>query len=77
MHAVINEPRKISMAIYYNECKVRLGVAECIYAGNFLKDAADLSPIEKRQWFSRQLALNVSVTYAGAIHQLLVTLNFL
>jgi hypothetical protein len=26
---------------------------------------------------SRQLALNVSVTYSGAIHQLLVTLNFL
>ena len=72
MHTEINVPHKISKSIYYNEHKIRLGVAECIYAGNFLKDAADLTRIEKRQWFSRQIALNPWVE-ANALH---ITINF-
>lgn len=45
------------------------------------KDPAQLSPDEQQQLQqvqnSRQLALNVQVTYAGAIHQLVVTLKFI
>lgn len=45
------------------------------------KDPAQLTPDEQQQLQqvqnSRQLALNVSVTYAGAIHQLVVTLKFI
>ncbi len=45
------------------------------------KDPAQLSPEEQQQLQqvqnSRQLALSVSVTYAGAIHQLVVTLKFI
>ena len=45
------------------------------------KDPSQLTPAEQQQLQqvqnSRQLALNVSVTYAGAIHQLLVTLKFI
>jgi Relaxase/Mobilisation nuclease domain len=72
MYIAINEARKISMSIYYNECKVRLGVAECVYAGNFLQDAADLSRVEKAERFSRQIALNRWV----GINALHITINF-
>jgi hypothetical protein len=45
------------------------------------KDPAQLAPDEQQQLQqiqnSRQLALNVSVTYAGAIHQLVITLKFI
>jgi hypothetical protein len=72
MYIDINEARKISMSIYYNECKVRLGVAECVYAGNFLQDAADLSRVGKAERFSRQIALNRWVEI-NALH---ITINF-
>ena len=43
-------------------------------------DPSQLTPAQQQQLQqvqnSRQLAFNVSVTYAGAIHQLVVTLNF-
>jgi hypothetical protein len=38
-------------ALYYNEQKVLRGDAECLYAGNFLKDADELDFDEKREWF--------------------------
>jgi hypothetical protein len=45
------------------------------------KDPAQLSPDEQQQLQqvqnSRQLALNISITYAGAIHQLVVMLKFI
>ena len=45
------------------------------------KDPAQLAADEQQQLQqvqnSRQLALNVSVTYAGAIHQLVITLKFI
>jgi hypothetical protein len=45
------------------------------------KDPAQLSADEQQQLQqvqnSRQLALNISVTYAGAIHQLVITLKFI
>jgi hypothetical protein len=44
-------------------------------------DPSQLTPAQQQQLQqvqnSRLLAFNVSVTYSGAIHQLVVTLNFL
>jgi len=47
--------------MYYNEQKVKAGQAQCIYAGNFLPDAADLTPGDKRRRFSDVLQLNQRV----------------
>lgn len=45
-------------SILYNENKVAAGIAKCVFAGNFLKDAEALSLIEKLQRFDDLLALN-------------------
>ena len=48
MVAKINAVREINRAIYYNEHKVAEGLANCIYAHNFIKDATDLNLREKK-----------------------------
>ncbi|HEV3413390.1 MAG TPA: relaxase/mobilization nuclease domain-containing protein [Puia sp.] len=58
MVAKIKAIQHINRAIYYNEHKVSEGVAECLYAGNFLKDAAQLSLLEKKQWFHQIMVLD-------------------
>src|SRR5579864_1365997 len=49
---------KIGTLLYYNERKLKEKKAECIYAGNFLKDAADLTFLDKKQRFQNLLELN-------------------
>ncbi len=61
MVAKIKTVLDINRAIYYNEHKVKEGVAECLYAGNFLKDAPQLSLLEKKQWFHQIMALNQQI----------------
>lgn len=51
--------------LYYNEKKVSRNEAQCIYAGNFVKDAADLSPREKRKHFRERSELNQRTTSNG------------
>lgn len=53
--------------LYYNEKKVRQKEAECIHAGNFLKDARQLSYEDKRQRFAHQNELNQR-TKRNAVH---------
>lgn len=61
MVAKIKTVQNINRAIYYNEHKVKEGAAECLYAGNFLKDAPQLSLLEKKQWFHQIIALNQQI----------------
>jgi hypothetical protein len=58
MFAKILTSRNINKTIDYNEKKVGQGVAICLYAGNFLKDAPELALLEKKQWFGNIIALN-------------------
>lgn len=58
MIAKIKSTKSINRAIYYNEHKVKEGVAKCLDARNFLKDAEQLSLLEKKEWFARFIALN-------------------
>jgi hypothetical protein len=51
--------------LYYNETKVSKNEAQCIYAGNFVKDAVDLSPREKRKHFRERSELNQRTTSNG------------
>lgn len=52
---------KVATILYYNEQKVKKGQAECIYAGNYLKDAAELTRKEKRGRFNAALESNQRV----------------
>lgn len=58
MVAKITCPQNISRALNYNEQKVQQGKAECLHAGNFLKDAGKLNFYEKLHRFEHQNALN-------------------
>jgi len=58
MLAYITPVVSTSQKIYYNEQKVSRGQAECIYAGNYLKDANLLTLDDKRRRFNDLLELN-------------------
>jgi len=63
----IKTPVDINRPIHYNQHKVAEGLAKLIHAGNFLKDAPDLSLVEKKQRFAQLIALNQRVEY-NALH---------
>lgn len=58
MVAKITTPRTILRVLNYNEKKVEKGVAECIYAGNFLLDVKALNFYKKLERFVHQTELN-------------------
>ena len=58
--------------LYYNEQKVSRNEAQCIYAGNFVKEATDLSPREKRKHFQERRELNQRT----ALHGISLVLEF-
>jgi Relaxase/Mobilisation nuclease domain len=72
MVARITVSKSIHGTLQYNEQKVRKGVARCLYAHHFLKEAADLSFGEKLDRFKRLIALNKRAT-ANTVH---ISLNF-
>lgn len=68
----INTTRKVLTPLNYNEQKVRLGSAVCIYARNFIKDLDKLSLVDKLNHFQRFSLLNERAATKG-IH---ISLNF-
>lgn len=72
MVAKITVPQNIGRALNYNEQKVKEGMAQCIYAHNFLKDAAQLNFYEKLNRFEGLIALNKKAS-TNAVH---ISLNF-
>lgn len=72
MVAKITCPQNINRALNYNEQKVQKGKAECLYAGNFLKDAGKLNFYEKLHRFEHQNALNERAK-TNTLH---ISLNF-
>ena len=67
-----NHPRSISRALNYNEQKVKAGKAECLCAGNFLKEANELNFYQKLERFEHQNALNQRAK-TNTLH---ISLNF-
>lgn len=72
MVAKITCPQSISRALNYNEQKVQQGKAECLHAGNFLKEAPELNFYEKLHRFEHQNALNERAK-TSTLH---ISLNF-
>ena len=72
MVAKITSPNSINQALNYNEQKVVQGVAECIHAQNFLKEAGQLNFYEKLNRLESQASLNDRAT-SKAVH---ISLNF-
>ncbi len=72
MVAVIKTGHSIHRIVNYNENKVKEGVAECISAANYPKDADTLSLKNKLNRLINQAALNTNVS-RNSVH---VSLNF-
>ena len=72
MVAKINTPTGIVRALNYNELKVQKGAAECIYAGNFLRDAQELNFYQKLERFDKLISLNEKAK-TNSLH---ISLNF-
>lgn len=72
MVARITEPKNIRKAVYYNENKVKEGVAKFIGQGNFLKPAEQLTLGDKLQRYDQLTELNQGVKK----HTLHISLNF-
>ena len=72
MVAKIAGSRSIKSTLNYNEQKVTRGIAHCLYAHNFLKDADALSFYEKLHRFEALNELNKRVV-ANCVH---ISLNF-
>ncbi len=72
MVAIIKTGHSIQRIFYYNESKVKEGVAECIGAGNYPVDVEKLSTTMKLNRLLKQTALNENVT-RNSVH---ISLNF-
>ena len=72
MVAKITIPKSIEAALNYNEKKVQKGTAQCLYAGNYLKDADKLNFHQKLSGFETNNRLNKMAT-TKTLH---VSLNF-
>ena len=72
MVAKITVPNSIKRALNYNEQKMKEGVAKCIYAHNFLKEAERLNFYEKLSRFENLISLNKRAS-TNTVH---ISLNF-
>lgn len=72
MVAKITIPKSIEAALNYNEKKVQKGVAVCLHAANYLKDAKEMNFYQKLAGYERLNSLNERAT-TKTLH---VSLNF-
>ncbi|TCN49389.1 relaxase [Flavobacterium circumlabens] len=72
MVAIIKTSHSIRSVFYYNENKVKSGVAECISAGNYPSDVEKLSDTMKLNRFIKRAELNENVK-CNTVH---ISLNF-
>jgi len=72
MVAKITVPNSIKRALNYNEQKMKEGVAQCIYAHNFLKEVELLNFYEKLNRFEGLISLNKRAS-TNTVH---ISLNF-
>ncbi|HVM86692.1 MAG TPA: relaxase/mobilization nuclease domain-containing protein [Puia sp.] len=73
MVAKITSPHSIKRALNYNEQKVKQRKAECIYAGNYLKDLGKLNFYQKLNRFENLIVLNERAKKSNTLH---ISLNF-
>ena len=61
MYAEVSRAKSIHVPLRYNEQKVEQGKAQCIYAGNFIKDLDQLTYRDKVHHFERLNTLNEKI----------------
>ena len=62
MVARITTPKRIMDALNYNEQKVKKGIAECIAAGNYLRDLSSMNFYQKLAGIENRNVLNDRAT---------------
>lgn len=72
MVAIIKTGHSIQRSFYYNENKIAQGDAQCILAGNYPKDLADLNQMHRLNMLLKTAALNENVK-RNSVH---ISLNF-
>lgn len=72
MVAIIKTSHSIRSVFYYNENKVKAGVAECIAAGNYPSDVEKMTDVMKLNRFIKRAELNENAK-RNSIH---ISLNF-
>jgi len=72
MVAKITVPLTLKRTLNYNEQKLQKGMAKCIYASGFLKEAEQLNFYEKLNGFERLISLNKRAS-TNTLH---ISLNF-
>jgi len=72
MVAKITIPKSIDAALNYNEKKVQKGIAQCLYAANYLNEAKNMNFYQKMDGFEKHNRLNKM----AATKTLHVSLNF-
>lgn len=72
MVAIIKTGASIRSTFYYNENKLKQGVAECIMAGNYPDDVANMTEQERLNMLLKLAALNTNVV-RNSVH---ISLNF-
>ena len=55
---LLRSQKSVHGVLYYHEQKLKQGVAECLYAGNMIKDARDLTLKDKQFYLQRLESLN-------------------
>lgn len=72
MVAIIKTGHSVQRSFYYNENKIGQGDAQCIMAGNYPKDLADLNQMQRLNMLLKTAALNENVK-RNSVH---ISLNF-
>jgi len=72
MVAIIKTGNSLRRSFYYNENKIKEGVAECIMAGNYPADAENLTENQRLNMLLKLAAMNENVT-RNSVH---ISLNF-
>jgi uncharacterized protein YifE (UPF0438 family) len=73
MVAKITSPHSVKRALNYNEQKVLRGLANCIHAGNFLRESDKLNFHQKLNRFQDLISLNQRSSKSNTLH---ISLNF-
>ena len=68
MVAIIKTGTPIRSAFYYNENKLKEGVAECIMAGDYADYATNLTEQERLNMLLKLAALNTNVVRNSVIY---------
>lgn len=69
----IKSPHSIQRALNYNEKKVQQGKAECIHAGNYLLNPAQMNFYQKMERLQDLISLNERAKKSNSLH---ISLNF-